>query len=735
MNLILFLIWAGILFSSAAAFSEYKCYGNIEKEVKGLKVRKSLGGIVGIGWNDITNEETLPILSITYNNCRIVSDGDFLIPDNVIALPIKTSHIVESAESFETFSKFKNSIGGSIEGHAGGTFSKIGVSGSLSVETKIGKEHMEQNSRTGFSNKLEYYAYKLIANENYGFDKTFTDRLKEVAEAIKSGNSLLAQYEAESIIGDYGTHVTNKAVVGAKVLILGFSTFANQSQKNSFSLKMKAKFDAKFLVGNAGGKVEGETENSNEDGSKSSASHTYIFTHGGADIKNLLNNPGNKMSVDSVVGLKRSGIEIHSLIHKGILEGIYDPQIIEIVQDLLYNATRDFYLHNTIPGCTSSSKQNYFLKANVEDGTCKEVSCGRKVTVINIPPSGPRRFINVRPVGPSRVINVRPKRSLPFFPIIEDAVRNIVEGPRRIENVVRDIVEGPRRIDNFVRDIVEGPRRIDRGRYGDMGRQETKEQYIPCHAPIIGGVMQECEYISSSSKAQSNLTYGNQCDEYSNQNQLTKSYSCPSGFEKKIAGSFYATFKHRAHTVKIEKCNSTNCHSFTKTHTITDKIKVTAYWCSFIVPVTDPPASRNFSSQFQNMGNVLHAPHNFINIRSSGHFVGLSKLHYTGEGMVFGGIFENDNIFSDNERCEAGFQEYPFLHNLKICLASPTDLTAEKSVVFGGMISCRDVIQECPNGLSKYLATIINGCPYYYCASIAKRTSVTNLHTLKKTTI
>ena len=69
------------------------------------------------------------------------------------------------------------------------------------------------------------------------------------------------------------------------------------------------------------------------------------------------------MIVDSVVGLNRKGAPIYSLIHEGALDSKhYDATIIKMVQDLMVNATQEYYRHNAIRGCTNPRKQNYFFK-------------------------------------------------------------------------------------------------------------------------------------------------------------------------------------------------------------------------------------------------------------------------------------------------------------------------------------------------------------------------------------
>uniref|UniRef100_A0A914PP25 Macrophage-expressed gene 1 protein n=1 Tax=Panagrolaimus davidi TaxID=227884 RepID=A0A914PP25_9BILA len=349
---------------------EDKCIANIRKEIKDRKVSRNLGGIVGIGWDSLKDKATLPVFSQTYHLCRTVPDGDFLVPDNIHVLPIKEANIQKSSETFDTFSHYKSSTGGSFKASGGGGIPGIGsAEASFGVSTKVGKEHMEKNKRTGFSNKIEYHAFTLIGSEKAGFDEIFTMRLNDIAKAIKDKNRLLAQYEAESIIADYGTHVVNKALAGASVTMLGFSETTSVEDKKSFSMKMSADFHASFLGAvSTGVSASADTETSSDSGSDSTKSQTYIMTKGGPDVNRLLSsNAENKMQIDSVVGLNHEGMPIYSFIHTGVLKGKeWDDTTIFVVQDLIYNATQEYIRRNQIPGCTISASVRYFHKANVD---------------------------------------------------------------------------------------------------------------------------------------------------------------------------------------------------------------------------------------------------------------------------------------------------------------------------------------------------------------------------------
>uniref|UniRef100_A0A914QEC8 Uncharacterized protein n=1 Tax=Panagrolaimus davidi TaxID=227884 RepID=A0A914QEC8_9BILA len=153
--------------------------------------------------------------------------------------------------------------------------------------------------------------------------------------------------------------------------MLSFTKADNETDKLSIKAKLTAGFKANILgIAKSDMEMHASLGLDFESKSYSSESQTLLITKGGPDVNKLFSQSpdGNKLSVDSVVGLTREGIPLFNLIHQGVLNG-YDPKTMRMVQDLIYNATQEYYKHNTIPGCNDVHR-NYFYKANIYDGQC-----------------------------------------------------------------------------------------------------------------------------------------------------------------------------------------------------------------------------------------------------------------------------------------------------------------------------------------------------------------------------
>uniref|UniRef100_A0A914PSK4 Macrophage-expressed gene 1 protein n=1 Tax=Panagrolaimus davidi TaxID=227884 RepID=A0A914PSK4_9BILA len=580
------------IFSKTSLLSPVdKCIANIRHDILGKNVSRSLGGIVGVGWDDLTNSVTLPVLSMTYDECLTVPDGDFLIPDNCMAIPKKAVQIEKSSSTHESYESFKHTDSQSISASGGGGAMGVSVSASFNLDMQQAKSHMSKKTQTMAQKKIEYYAFDLIADQGKGFHPIFTQRLKNIANAVLDNNLLLGQYKAEELINDYGTHVVFKAQAGASVTIRSFFTFDEKATSEDKSLQTSASVEGEGFGFKASAKTSVGTADGKNETQKNSKKETFIITKGGPDVNRLLkpDQTDDMLSIDSLVGLKQEGMFLYSLIHPGLLEG-YDDVTMNILHDLILNATEEYYRHNTIMGCTNVTAANYNFRANVEDGTCG------------------------------------------------DSIKT---------------------------------------KYG------------------FGGVFQECEYLQSSSDVNKNHAKGTVCDKFRHVNPFASNYSCPHNYESIPLNEIWMEDNTRRYIENTTGCNFLTtifgCKN-TKEHVIHDIIVIRTKWCK--------------------SENPLNEKENTI--------------------AMFGGIYENDNIFSDEPGCPVGFHEYPFLHNLKICMTKYNEQLKRKSVAFGGLINCQTTDQDCPEGFSRYLAATIDNCPYYYCATVVNATGITTLPKLSR---
>ena len=200
-----------------------------------------------------------------------------------------------------------------------------------------------------------------------------------------------------------------------------------------------------------------------------------------------------------------------------------------------------------------------------------------------------------------------------------------------------------------------------------------------CHAPFtnlsFGGVYQECVFQGQL------INNENLCDKLTTKNPQTKSFACPTGYEK--------VFLHQGQTHKAQhqhKCHKCwvffqCCHDRSYYATAT----YTSYWCR-AKPTEEVQAN---------------------------------------SGFLFGGLYSDktNNFVTQTRSCPQYYNPMTIASNIRICISDDYELGAKSAVPFGGFYSCEQgnplvdgkFNKSCPKGFSNHLATIDNNCEIEYC--------------------
>lgn len=59
--------------------------------VRETGVKRRLEALPGIGWDNLASVDMGQVIDITYDECKTTSDGQFLIPDRMFAIPVQKS--------------------------------------------------------------------------------------------------------------------------------------------------------------------------------------------------------------------------------------------------------------------------------------------------------------------------------------------------------------------------------------------------------------------------------------------------------------------------------------------------------------------------------------------------------------------------------------------------------------------------------------------------------------------
>uniref|UniRef100_A0A914PQN9 Macrophage-expressed gene 1 protein n=1 Tax=Panagrolaimus davidi TaxID=227884 RepID=A0A914PQN9_9BILA len=342
-----------------------KCIAIMQHYLKHKNMTRTLGGIVGIGWDDLTNEYTLPVFKVTYKNCMADPDNTFLVPDNVYLIPIKKTSLDRTSSVFNSFDEFKSlasnklTISGSASAKGKGS-----ASASFSRETSDTKEHFIKTESILLQNKLSYMAYDFIGNAHGGLDEGFIRRVKEIAMAVKEGKKLKAQFLAENLVANYGTHVIHKATAAAEIVqnIFIKKTEEYKGEKHMTEIKagLAAEFDGQAYGGGGSVGVENKNENEKKESTNTSSTKYTIHNRGGPHV-NRVGAAGlteAMMHVDNLIGINQIGKFLYDLIPAVPLKE-YSRMTKYTVKNLVYDAIQEYYKRNTLPGCMDFQSDNY----------------------------------------------------------------------------------------------------------------------------------------------------------------------------------------------------------------------------------------------------------------------------------------------------------------------------------------------------------------------------------------
>uniref|UniRef100_A0A5K3FS21 Macrophage-expressed gene 1 protein n=1 Tax=Mesocestoides corti TaxID=53468 RepID=A0A5K3FS21_MESCO len=377
--------------------------------------QKLLSVLPGNGWDNLVNEERgLTTNRERYELCRVSSDGEYLIPDDMNIEPIRSSQIELSSEVFSHFTNYTTLTAYSMNTATGVNFHLASISGDFSFEKESVRK--AENSHDGLTvrSQLRHRWYTVHQLPDSQLHPRFRNRLLDVAAHIERSNitaadgisyfgssdvedlvgsrngrrksdsskravfrvadSLSAAYLADLIVRDFGTHSVVAIEAGALVAKidslssstrkmtnnekLGFETAASAAFAGFFSLKTSAKFgDSEKLVENYNSKV----------------ASSMVLSHGGPSLKaSELNLTNWEMGLeDKLVAIDRRGRPIYDLITPRALPELSESLIFRLV-GVVKAAVERYYAANSIVGCLDPLSIFYDNAANVAADHCED---------------------------------------------------------------------------------------------------------------------------------------------------------------------------------------------------------------------------------------------------------------------------------------------------------------------------------------------------------------------------
>ena len=328
----------------------------------------------GAGFDNLRNLPMGEVYDYTYSKCMISKDGRFLLPDNVFLIPVQESKLEVFAEVFNHWSAYSSVNSRSINAEA--SFFSL-ISGKFSSEHLSMKTHQVSNSAKTTRVQLRHHFYSVKIQPDAQLSSSFKSRILDIAAYLQNNQSDYAEYLAELIVRDYGTHYISSADAGGIVYQLDYisSDYLNDVNVDSRSVTASASFTfLNSLLGDASASFGYRNFVNSSETEKFYRHRRYseIHTVGGPPIR-----PGftidewEKGLREKLVAIDRCGDPLHFAITPDSVPELPLPTV-RHVATTVYNAINRYYKLNTHYGCTQQGSPNYEFHANIDDGSCQD---------------------------------------------------------------------------------------------------------------------------------------------------------------------------------------------------------------------------------------------------------------------------------------------------------------------------------------------------------------------------
>ena len=325
----------------------------------------------GGGFDNLRNLDMGQVHYYNYSTCRTTDDGRYLIPDSVFAIPHQQSSIELFSEFFEHWDNYSSSFAFSIN-FGVDVFSLINGKFSFGYQSVKAHQVMDKSQTTRVQMRQNRYAVKLQPDSQ--LHPNFKSRLFDIAANIQNGYHTYADYLAELLVRDYGTHYTTSVDAGAAIVktdqlkyqyvqnMWQYKTTITQSASVNLMDMIGLSFSEGFQFSVSEKDVTGYIDNQ---------TYSEVITAGGPPMGSNFSVDAWLMQVpDSLVAIDRQGLPLYYIINPTTLPEL--PEItIRQVADMVYKATQRYYRVNTRYGCTDPNSENFDFHANVNNNACK----------------------------------------------------------------------------------------------------------------------------------------------------------------------------------------------------------------------------------------------------------------------------------------------------------------------------------------------------------------------------
>ncbi|KAJ8362977.1 hypothetical protein SKAU_G00118080 [Synaphobranchus kaupii] len=323
-----------------------------------------LGVLPGGGWDNLRNLDTGRVMNMNYSLCQTTEDGAYLLPNEVFAIPEKSTKVEINSEIIKSWVEQSSSTALSINGDV--KFIPQ-LHGKFSVENQRMKRHQVKKDSSTSRTEVRNLLYDVKVRPVFTLDPTFKSQVTDIASALENNDTRSASFLSETLVLDYGTHVLTSVLAGASLMKEDYisTSFVRKSEERSISVSASASF---FKVVEFG--LNFSSKNQLDNTYKDSTTHSLMLSQGGIPFyPGITLQKWQESLGNNLVAQDRSGLPLPFFLNKKTLPELPYPTVLKLA-NAVSQAILRYYTVNSHPGCTNPGSPNYNYQANIDDQSC-----------------------------------------------------------------------------------------------------------------------------------------------------------------------------------------------------------------------------------------------------------------------------------------------------------------------------------------------------------------------------
>ncbi|XP_078239668.1 macrophage-expressed gene 1 protein isoform X1 [Pogona vitticeps] len=322
----------------------------------------------GGGWDNLRNVDMGRVINLNYSLCKTTEDGSYIIPNEVFSIALKHSFLEMNSEIIDSWMDYQCITAASINLE----LSYLNINGRFSSDFRRMKTHQVREQAVTTRVQVRNLVYTVKFDPAATLDEGFQQQLFTIAGHLENNQTRMADYLAEVLVLNYGTHVITDVDAGASLVQEDQikSTFVKDSQSMRSSITAAAgvsfhntiNFNAGFSVG---------TEDLFTKQYLANRTNSRVESIGGFPFYPGITLKAWQESITNhLVAIDRSGLPLQFFITPKNLPGL-PHLIVKKLARTVASAISRYYSFNTYPGCTDPASPNFNFYANTDDGTCE----------------------------------------------------------------------------------------------------------------------------------------------------------------------------------------------------------------------------------------------------------------------------------------------------------------------------------------------------------------------------